>query len=162
MRHAVFVGDEPQRPVTGARRVPDRLLRAAASGGLEEVVRQFVEVQLRIGGVQLFERLGDAQVEPQPACGCQVIVEAVAHEYVGEGIVRERRRALNDNRCPERLVECHAERASREAGRDPDAAEVELPAGDGRDGEELSAIGRKGGEPAADRLAHPVGDAEVP
>ena len=110
--HALLVGEEPQRPVAGSRRVPDRLLRAAGSGGLEEVVRQFVEVPVWIGGVQLLERLGDTQVEPQPACGCQVIVEAVAHEYVGEGIAPECRRALNDNRCPERLVECRAERVS--------------------------------------------------
>ena len=149
-------------PVTGPDRVADRLVDVAAVACLEEVVGELGHVRLGVRGVKSLEHLADLTVEARAAGGCQLFVERLADQRVGERVAAYRARHLRHHAGRHRLLEGFEEAIRREVGETLESVEPELAANHRRGGENAIALRRQVVEAAADHLAHALGDGDGP
>ena len=83
----VLVGELLHVLLPGALGVVDRLGEVAARGRLEEVVGELAEPLFDVSAADLLDREADALVEGGALRRAELLVEGVAHQGVGEGVV---------------------------------------------------------------------------
>src|SRR5262249_54295687 len=89
----------------GARAVLDGLLDGAAGRGTREVVRRLVRMPAVELAVQTLERFAGRAVQRGAAGGTERVVQALAHERVGEAPAARTLAHLGDETRRERLFE---------------------------------------------------------
>ena len=116
-------------------------------------------MRLGVSGVERLEHFGDAQVEPPPVGGRDLLVQRVADQSVAEAKAAEGARKVLDDAGGDRLVE-NAEKPvdTRVVGRAFEGDEAELAPEDRSEGEHAPALAGEGSQPAADRLADGLRD----
>ena len=126
----------------------------------DEVMREVGQrtARARLGALQ---RLADAQVQLGPPHAGQPVIQRPPHQLVGEAIGQRPRGKLVDHPAAHGLVEAFEQLGVGNAGGAPDHVEAELPAGGGRQLQQLDGPVGQAGEPLADDLAHALGRTEV-
>ena len=155
----LLVGHRLQRVLPRPHRVDRRAGRVDRGRRLEEVIGKLAVRDVRPVTVELDEGLAHGHVQSDPLVSGQVVVERLPDQRVREAIAADLARALLHEPRLARRVEVLEQLRPLLGDHSRERLQGELRADHGGGGQHIDGLLRQRIEPAADRLAHPVGHA---